>query len=77
VAVVGTAVLFGALEAGSGAMQREAGIPAVWVIAVEALVILAVLATDQVWRRHLSRARRKPTGDSDGDPASQPEPARA
>ncbi|MGD2047057.1 MAG: ABC transporter permease, partial [Gemmatimonadota bacterium] len=32
-AVVGTAVLFGALEAGSGAMQREAGIPAVWVTA--------------------------------------------
>ena len=54
-AVVGTAVLFGALEAGAGAMQREAGIPAVWVIAVEALVILAVLATDQIRRRYMAQ----------------------
>lgn len=80
-AVVGTAVLFGALEAGSGAMQREAGIPAVWVVAVEALVILAVLATDQVRRRH--RALGAPSaadgGASDGGlggPTSpSPEPA--
>jgi general nucleoside transport system permease protein len=41
-AVVGTGVLFGALEAGAGAMQRDAGIPAVWVIAVQALIILSV-----------------------------------
>ena len=32
-------------------MQREAAIPAVWVGAVEAMVILAVLAVDQLWRR--------------------------
>jgi len=64
-AVVGTAVLFGALEAGSGAMQREAGIPAVWVVAVEALVILAVLATDQIWRRRVTA----------GPTAPRPEPA--
>jgi general nucleoside transport system permease protein len=50
-AVVGTGVLFGVLEAGAGAMQRDAGIPAVWVIAVEALIILAVLAIDQLRRR--------------------------
>ena len=50
-AVLGTGVLFGALEAGAGAMQRDAGIPAVWVIAVEALLILAVLAVDQLRRR--------------------------
>jgi simple sugar transport system permease protein len=55
-AVVGTGILFGALEAGSGAMQRDAGIPAVWVIAVEALVILAVLAADQIRRRRLGAA---------------------
>jgi simple sugar transport system permease protein len=50
-AVLGTGVLFGALEGGAGAMQRDAGIPAVWVIAVEALIILAVLAMDQLRRR--------------------------
>ena len=50
-AVLGTGILFGALEAGAGAMQREAGIPAVWVVGVQALVILAVLAMDQLRRR--------------------------
>ncbi len=50
-AVVLTGVLFGALAAGSGAMQRDAGIPAVWVGVVEALIILAVLAVDRL-RRH-------------------------
>lgn len=46
--VVLTGVLFGALQAGAGAMQREAGIPAAWVGVVEALVILAVLGLDRV-----------------------------
>ncbi len=50
-AVLVTGVLFGALESGAGAMQRAAGIPAAWVAAVEALVILSVLAVDQVLRR--------------------------
>jgi ABC-type uncharacterized transport system permease subunit len=72
VAVVGTAVLFGALEAGAGAMQREASIPAVWVIAVEALVILAVLATDQIRRRYVARRHLGPGGDTVGDPAVEP-----
>ena len=36
-------VLFGALEAGAAAMQRDAGIPAVAVQVVEAVVILAML----------------------------------
>ena len=31
-----TGVLFGALEAGAGAMQRDAGVPAVAVYVVEA-----------------------------------------
>jgi simple sugar transport system permease protein len=82
-AVVGTAVLFGALEAGSGAMQREAGIPAVWVVAVEALVILAVLATDQIRRRRLRFARRPASGGGrsgaspDGRDGPRPEAAGA
>jgi simple sugar transport system permease protein len=49
--VVATGLFFGALEGGAGAMQRSAGIPAVWVNAVEALVILSVLAVDQLRRR--------------------------
>jgi len=49
--VIVAAVLFGALQAGAGAMQRDAGIPAAWVGVVEALVILAILAIDRVRRR--------------------------
>jgi simple sugar transport system permease protein len=48
--VVVTGLLFGALQAGAGAMQRDAGIPAAWVGVIEALVILAVLALDRVRR---------------------------
>lgn len=57
--VVVTAIFFGALQAGAGAMQRDAGIPAAWVDVVEALVILAVLGLDRV------RAARAaaPTGE--------------
>ena len=47
-AVIVTGLLFGVLGAGAGAMQRDAGIPAVWVGVVEALIILAVLAVDQL-----------------------------
>jgi general nucleoside transport system permease protein len=46
IGVVVSGVLFGALEAGAGAMQRDAGIPAVAVYVVEAVVIIvALLAT--------------------------------
>lgn len=48
--VVASAALFGALEAGGAAMQREAGIPLVAVQVVTALVLLTVLAADR-WRR--------------------------
>lgn len=44
--VVVTGILFGALEAGAGAMQREAGVPAIAVYVVEAVIIIvALLAT--------------------------------
>ena len=46
-AVVPTAIVFGALSAGGAAMQREAGVPDVWVRGIEALVILAVLTLDR------------------------------
>ena len=44
--VVATGLLFGALEAGAGAMQRDAGVPAVAVYVVEAVVIVVVLLAD-------------------------------
>lgn len=44
--VVVSGILFGALEAGAGAMQRDAGVPAVAVYVVQAVVIVvALLAT--------------------------------
>jgi ABC-type uncharacterized transport system permease subunit len=45
-AIVVTGILFGALEVGAGAMQRDAGIPAVIVYVVEAVIILALLLAD-------------------------------
>jgi simple sugar transport system permease protein len=49
--VVATGVLFGALEAGATAMQRDAGVPSVLVSVVEALLILAVLAGGRLRER--------------------------
>jgi len=49
--VVVTGVLFGALEAGAGAMQRDAGVPAVAVYVVEAVVIVVVLLAEGAERR--------------------------
>jgi len=53
-----TGIFFGMLEGGAGAMQRTAGIPSVWVSAVEALVILSVLAVDAARRRGSWRGAR-------------------
>ena len=49
--VIGTGVLFAALETGSTAMQREAGVPAAMAAVVEASVILVILAVLQIQRR--------------------------
>ena len=54
VGVVATGVLFGALEAGAGAMQREAGVPAVAVYVVEAVVIVVVLLAEASGRRAMA-----------------------
>jgi simple sugar transport system permease protein len=65
--VVAAGVLFGALESGALAMQREAAVPAVVVSVVEAALILLVLAAMR-WGRMgafpLARA------ESDGSPAA-------
>jgi ABC-type uncharacterized transport system permease subunit len=49
--IVATGILFGALEAGAGAMQRDAGVPAVAVYMVEAVVIVVVLLAEASARR--------------------------
>jgi simple sugar transport system permease protein len=46
-AIVGTALLFGALESGAAAMQRDANVPSVLATVIEALVVLGVLALDR------------------------------
>ncbi len=51
-AIVLSGIFFGALEAGAAAMQRDAGVPAVIVYVVEAVVIIALLLIEaRSWRR--------------------------
>lgn len=61
--VVLTAILFGALQAGSGAMQRDAGIPAAWVGVVEALTVLAVLGLERLRRVRAGGVASSPAED--------------
>jgi simple sugar transport system permease protein len=56
IGVVGTALLFGALEAGANAMQRDAGVPSAVVTVVEALLILLIVAADRWSERVAARA---------------------
>ena len=53
-AVIASAILFGALEAGAASMQRDAGVPSVVVWVVEAVLLLAVLLLD---RAQIRRSR--------------------
>jgi general nucleoside transport system permease protein len=48
---IGSAIFFGALQAGAAAMQREAQVPSVMVTVVEACVILMLLASEWIARR--------------------------
>jgi simple sugar transport system permease protein len=52
--VIGSGILFGALEAGATAMQRDAGVPSVVVSAIEAGVILALIALGRTRARERS-----------------------
>lgn len=54
-AVLGTSLMFGALEAGAAAMQRNAAVPSVVVSVVEATLILMVVAADQLQLRAAAR----------------------
>jgi general nucleoside transport system permease protein len=58
-AIVPSALLFGALESGALAMQREAGVPSVVVTAIEAVLILSVLLADR--RRATQAEPNEPT----------------
>ncbi|MBL8979433.1 MAG: ABC transporter permease [Gemmatimonadetes bacterium] len=60
--IVATGLLFAGLEAGAGAMQRDAGVPAVAVYVVEAVVILTIVLADPAARR---------AGAAATDPASR------
>jgi ABC-type uncharacterized transport system permease subunit len=57
--VILTGIFFGALETGAAAMQRDAGVPAVLVTVIEAVVILGVLAAGHA--RTLAAARARPS----------------
>jgi simple sugar transport system permease protein len=62
--IVLAGILFGALQAGAGAMQREAGVPALTVHVVEAvIIIIALLATAPPggWIRLRGAVRRRIT----------------
>ncbi len=54
-AIVATGILFGALEAGAAAMQREASVPTVVVNVVEAAIIVSVLVVEVARRRIAAR----------------------
>lgn len=54
IGVIGTATLFGALEAGAVAMQRDAAVPSVVVNVVEAVLILLVVAADRWQARRIT-----------------------
>jgi ABC-type uncharacterized transport system permease subunit len=66
VGVIASGLLFGALEAGASAMQRDAAVPAVVVSIVEALIILGAVVA---WPLQHVRIRGR-----DENPAGEPPP---
>jgi general nucleoside transport system permease protein len=59
--VAPSALLFGALEAGASAMQRDAGVPAAFVTVVEGSLILLVLLVPVLTRAYEMRVARRLT----------------
>lgn len=68
--VIVAGVLFGALEAGATGMQRDAGVPAVVASAIEAALILLLLAVPAMRARGVMATRSTAARDATG-----PEPA--
>jgi simple sugar transport system permease protein len=58
IGIIGTGILFAALETGAAAMQREAGVPSVAVYVVEAVIIVVALVSDSRGRRSGSLAEK-------------------
>ena len=59
--VAASALLFGALEAGAGAMQRDAGVPSSLVSVIEALLIIVIVAAQAI---RLRRSANAPGADT-------------
>ncbi len=76
-AVLATGALFGALEGGASAMQREAGVPSAWVSFMQALVILSVLALDRVRRASLALGGARGHVDGGAPDRETPDPGGA
>lgn len=64
--VVASGMLFGALESGATALQRDTGIPATVVSVIEALIILAVLGVERIRVRKLIQSRNTLVASSAG-----------
>ena len=64
--VIASGLLFGALEAGASAMQRDAGVPAVVVSIIEAIIVLGLIVA---WPLHSGARRTPPTPDPASSPA--------
>jgi simple sugar transport system permease protein len=58
--VIPSALLFGALEAGAAAMQRDAGVPSTLVSVIEAVLILGVVGAQALRRRRGAGATTAP-----------------
>jgi simple sugar transport system permease protein len=56
--ILGSGLLFGALEAGGAAMQRDAGVPATLVSVLEALLIVGIVLVDRTSARTMAVGRR-------------------
>lgn len=64
--VIASGLLFGALEAGASAMQRDAGVPAVVVSIIEAIIVLGLIVA---WPLHSGARRTPPTSETASPPA--------
>lgn len=60
--VVLTSLLFAALEAGAGSMQRDANVPSTLVAVIEALLIVGVVAAQAIQRRRAVRSSTDGSG---------------
>jgi simple sugar transport system permease protein len=67
--VIPTGLLFGALEGFASALQRNANVPSTVATVIEALLILAVLATSYVRTRRRNRRSGTSTDDTSAVPA--------